>query len=253
MSSESAHLPRGFPTTSWPGICTASQAGGEDQLQALDALLRKYLSPLKHHVVVKFGLPVDRAEDMVQGFVLRRILVNELLGRAKQTRGRFRTFLLNSLDNFICNELRGEQALKRAPTNGLVSFEEAPERELIAGHEPPETSFDAAWAQSVMRQALERMQAECEKSGRQDIWEVFNLRLLKPALEEIEPMAYEQLVERFQFQSPAQAHNTLATGKRMFLREIREVIAEYAPVPEEIDQELDNWRRAFGKISGSIV
>jgi hypothetical protein len=106
----------------------------------------------------------------------------------------------------------------------------------------PSTTSDSQWAQAVMREALRRMQTHCAESGRRDLWEVFERRLLQPMLEGAEPLPYEQLVEQFQFESPAQVYNALTTGKRMFIGALRLVIAEYARDEREIDAEIEEWK-----------
>jgi hypothetical protein len=82
------------------------------------------------------------------------------------------------------------------------------------------------------------MHTECDREGRDDVWGVFQCRLVRPLLEGAEPADYQQLVSRFRFESPAQASNVLMTAKRMFARSLKAVVGEYARRPEEIEAEI---------------
>ena len=99
----------------------------------------------------------------------------------------------------------------------------------------------------MISQAVQRMQAECRASGRPDIWGVFACRLLDPTLAGARPMPYDALVERFALASPAQASNVLISGKRMFERNLRAVVAEYIADEDEIDAEIAELRQILSR------
>ena len=226
--------PPRFPTTSWSLVALAGQTE-EAQREALGQLLRRYLPALRAHLVQAKGLTLDRADDLIQDFVTAKILQRDLIARADQQRGKFRTFLLTALDRFLLNQLRDLGAKKRA----AAAAEPLGERDqrLAAGTNPSD-AFDVAWARSVLSEALKRMRAHCETSGRTDVWAVFECRVLGPILEGAEAPDYRELVERFGFQSPSQASNLLATAKRSFARTLRSVVGEYSGSEEEIEEEL---------------
>ena len=79
------------------------------------------------------------------------------------------------------------------------------------------------------------MRAECQEKGRADLWELFECRVMAPALDGCDPPPYLQLVQRFGFQSAAQASNALVTAKRQFERNLAAVIAETERVTSEKD------------------
>ena len=233
---------RTFPSTCWSSVREAGQPGQEAGEVALESLLRKYLEPLVCHLIAKFRLHRDQAEDLLQAFILDRVLASELIAHADCTRGRFRTFLLGSLDHFVCNEFRRQQTKRRSPKNGFVSLDELKEFEGSRAAGEFSDDFDTAWARTIMTEALKRMQAECLDKGRQDFWDLFDCRVLKPLLDNAQPLRYDELVRRFGFESPAQAYNALATSKRMFMRVLRSMIGEYARSEHEIDVEIEQWK-----------
>ena len=65
---------------------------------------------------------------------------------------------------------------------------------------------------------------------------------LDPALDDAPPEPYERVIERFKFASPAAASNALVTAKRMFERNLRSVVGEYAADDAEIEAELAELR-----------
>jgi DNA-directed RNA polymerase specialized sigma24 family protein len=225
-----------FPTTHWSLVARAGHDGGDARREALEQLLRRYLPALRAHLVYGRHLPWDEADDLLQEFVARRILARDLLDRADQQLGKFRTYLLTAVDRFFIDQLRRQGARKR-------SLGREPPRELGDEAEslaaPPSADvFDVAWARGVLSQVIERMRAECQSSGRAEAWGVFEGRVLDPLLHGTEPADYEQLVAQFGLASADQAANVLVTAKRIFARLLREVVGEYALGDEAIAAEI---------------
>jgi DNA-directed RNA polymerase specialized sigma24 family protein len=238
---------RGFPSTQWSLVAQAGQQDAEARREALGQLLARYLPALQAHLVHRRRLPPEKADDLVQEFVAQKILEKDLVARADQRLGKFRTLLLTALDRFVSNKLRDEHARKRAPGGGgaILGFDEHYEG-ASAGRQPSE-AFDVAWARGVIAEALSRMQAECEALGRHDVWGVFQCRVVGPILDATPPVDYGQLVERFGFQSPAQASNVLTTAKRMYARALRSTVGQYAQDNEEIDSEINELKEILAR------
>jgi hypothetical protein len=103
-------------------------------------------------------------------------------------------------------------------------------------------TFDVAWARQVLRETLARLRRQCETDGRLDVWGVFESRVLQPALTGTAPPTYEQIVERYGYRSPTQMWNAVRTGKHIYARVLRAVIAEYSGGGEEVETELRDLR-----------
>lgn len=224
-----------FPSTPWPLVITAGTASTTVRIQSLDDLVSRYYRPLLSHLVCVRRLSPPQAEDILHGFLHRKVLEQKLLASANRERGRFRTFLLKVLDNFLVGEIRWERAQKRH-ADDVASIEE--NEEVIADPEQPADTYDRVWAQTVLAEAARRMQVECLQGQRDDVWGLFEERLLRPALEGTPPGDYEELVGRLRVASPTSAYNLLVTGKRMFARRLAEVIGEYAGEPQEVAREV---------------
>jgi hypothetical protein len=171
------------------------------------------------------------AEDLLQEFIVKKILEYNLPARADRQRGRFRTLLLTSLDNFA----RSQWTDRRQN----VSLGE--DHDICDNDPAPGDSFDVPWARQVLQESLRRMQAECRQNGRIDMWDIFEARIVAPALEGAPPVEYDQLIIRHKLQSPMQASNLLVSAKRSFERTLRAVISEYAD-EGEIESEIADLR-----------
>lgn len=237
----------GYPSTHWSRIVQASlpeQQAGEG---ALNQLLARYYTPLRAHLEFKFHLAREAAEDLLQGFVVQKVLVRNLLGRSDRARGRFRTFLLNALDNFVKDELRARDCARRRPDGGWVAFEDAPEIpvEGMGGHggDP----FDRTWAMTVLAEAEEETRRFYEAKRRRDTWGVFRDAVLAPVQDGGKRPSDEELAERYGFATARQASNAILTAKRQFGKVLREVVARYAENPTEVDVELRELRAVLAR------
>jgi hypothetical protein len=228
-----------FPSTHWSIILTANQSDAAAAEAALGRFFRRYQAPLLAYLRGKFHCDEDRAQDWLQHFILEQILQKEWLRQVHRIEGkRFRAFLLCALHNFVNSQIRGEHSQKRMPAGGVVPIDSLTELETIVPKDAAAQSFDLTWARCVINSALQQMQAYCEEENRADIWGVFDGRVRAPILDGMEPTPYEHLVQRFELESPIQAHNVLATGKRLFARCLRNVIAEYATNEADLEAEL---------------
>jgi hypothetical protein len=216
-----------FPSTRWSLVCLARAGDCLKRREALDELLRLYLPALRAYLLYRRRIEPDRAEDLLQGFIVRQVLERELLARADANRGRFRSFLLKSLQNYVFSELASP-----GPEEVALDLD-------LPGNAVHEV-FELEWARQLLQETLRRMKQECLRDGQVARWELFACRVVLPTLIGSQPPTYQALVERFGFRSPEQASNALVTAKRHFERTIRTVIAEMenASGDEEIDAEI---------------
>jgi DNA-directed RNA polymerase specialized sigma24 family protein len=237
-----------FQTTQWSLVARAGGNGSEEARQAVGELLGRYLPALRAHLLHQRVISESRIDDLLQGFVSDKILQTDLIAKADRSRGKFRTLLLTALSRYVVDQWRGESAQKRRVDRGISL--DADEHGAFAHTDTtPSAAFDTEWARQVLRRTLDLMQSQCRETGREDVWGVFQARLVGPLLFGEEPMPYEQLVERFQLATPRQAANVLITGKRLFNRTLRQIVGEYTP-QDEIDAEIRQLTHDLGHASG---
>src|SRR5206468_490017 len=162
---QGAGEPRGFVTTRWSLILSAANLGSEEQKarDALAELCRTYWRPMFFFVRAR-GYSIEDAQDVTQDFFVA-ILKNHWLQQADRNRGRFRSLLLKSLQNFLINASVRKNARKRGGGVDFISWDkwmgEAPSQSLLPVQAldslPPERVFDLSWATTVVEHALQRL------------------------------------------------------------------------------------------------
>jgi len=180
---ESAETGAGvFATTRWSIILSASDSERNEQKarEALTELCRTYWRPI-FLFVSRHGYSIQEAQDLTQDFFVM-ILESDWLKHADQHRGRFRSFLLKSLQNFLSHARERSGAVKRGGKVEFVSWDdwmaEAPSQLSIPTERldsfPPERLFDMRWAATVVEHALQRLREECEGKGRLRLFEALS-------------------------------------------------------------------------------
>ncbi len=151
---------RQFATTSWSMVVAAGDAQSAQSRMALEHLCELYWYPL-YAFVRRKGHNREDAEELTQGF-FAHLLDGDRLQLADQERGRFRTFLLTALNNFIIQDWRKQTAAKRGGQRQRVSldFEEADRRySLEPGVEmTPEKWFDRRWAIQILDDVMQDLE-----------------------------------------------------------------------------------------------
>jgi RNA polymerase sigma-70 factor (ECF subfamily) len=188
----------------------------------------------------------DQIDDVLQGFISGKVLESDLVGRADRTKGKFRSLLLTALDRYVISVRRQQQTQKRG-ANRTAALEAEDEQSLGSPAQSAD-AFDVAWARQVLRETLARMQRQCESDGRPDVWGVFETRVLKPSMEGSTPPSYEQIVQQWSYRAPTQMWNAVRTGKQIFARTLRDVIAEYADSDEHVETELRDLREICARL-----
>src|SRR5438067_3779962 len=171
--------PRVFTTTRWSLVLAGANSEGDEHkaAEALAELCRTYWRPIFSYVCRR-GYSTEDAQDLTQDFFLI-ILETNWLRQADQGRGRFRSLLIKSLQNFLHNVADKKQTLKRGGAAQFVSWDawmaEAPSQLSISDSAldalAPERLFDLRWAATVVEHALQRLREECEGKGRLRLFE----------------------------------------------------------------------------------
>ncbi len=217
-----------FPSTRWSLVVLVKEQDSQGRRAAIDELVRLYRPALLAHLLYRKRIERHRAEDLLQGFVTRKLVEHDLLAKADAARGRCRSLLLKSLEHYVIDELRKESHAGEAG----IDAAEVPS--------PPAADvFEVEWARQLLQETLSRMRAECWKKGRADLWELFQCRVVAPVLQGSPPPPYQKLVEQFGFRSAEQATNALVTAKRQFERTLGAVIAETECVASEKDLQAE--------------
>lgn len=139
-----------FQSTYWDTVLRAKR-GSPD---ALEWLMAEYWKPV-YFFIRRKGYNVENAKDLTQGF-LGAFLEKDYLKGVDPERGRFRSFVMASLEHFLSDTRDRARAVKRG---GGFNFVEA-ESDLACAAPSPEKAFFKGWALSILERALERLKRE---------------------------------------------------------------------------------------------
>jgi DNA-directed RNA polymerase specialized sigma24 family protein len=234
-----------FRTTRWSLVLRAQGSG-----QELDELLRLYWRPVYAWLRRK-GRTRDEAADLTQSFVCDVVLSRDLLGRADQGKGRFRSYLLASLSRFIIDDHRRRTTEARSPGAPIVSLStpELSQAALDAAEpapsEDPAHAFDRQWAATVISLALARFESRCRAEGLDDQHTAFMLKVVAPAMRGGAGPSLEALASELGLKDWTKAGSAIQTAKRRFRREIERVVGETLEDPRDLPDELSAIRQAL--------
>jgi len=169
--AEATSTRAGFHTTHWTVVLTARDKNGHVANEALGTLCSTYWYPL-YAFIRRQGATPPKAEDLTQEFFYR-FLERDSLANVRPAAGKFRSFLLVCLKNFLANEREHAQALRRGGGQPTISFDSA-DAETRYSVEPadrmtPEAAFERRWAFALLDGTLAVLRQEYSRAdkGRQ--------------------------------------------------------------------------------------
>jgi RNA polymerase sigma factor (sigma-70 family) len=225
-----------FPSTQWTMVLRAGTASDAQAHAALESLCRRYWYPL-YSFVRRQGRDHHEAEDCTQEF-LARLLAAEGLQRVRPEGGRFRTFLLSCLRNFLTNEwIRSNTAKRRGGLTSVplasTGYSDGVSREMPDPGLTPEQAFDLSWATSILDRAVHELRTEYQSSGREKIFET-----MAPLIWATE--SNESLIPHAAAAGVTVNAFTVALhrARRRLGDRLRAAVAETVADPTEIDSEL---------------
>lgn len=230
-----------FNTTRWSLIISGADADGDavKARNALADLCRIYWRPV-FSFVCRRGYSTEDAQDLTQDFFVM-MLESNWLQNADESRGRFRSLLLKSLQNFLSHAREKTQARKRGGGVQFVSWDdwmaEAPSELTISPEKleslPPERLFDLRWAATVVEHALRRLSEECEAKGRRRLFDALRGHLTAERAD----TSYAALANSLGVEESIikkQLHNLRERYRWLLRDEVAHTVADPADVDAEI-------------------
>ena len=233
-SGEVARADYGFHTTHWSVVLAAGGGASKTAHAALDTLCRAYWFPL-YAYVRRQGHAPEAAQDLTQEFFLR-LIDKQSIRLADSARGKFRTFLLTALKNFLINEWEKARTAKRG--NGQASFslefDDAEQRYLAepASDLTPDRLFDRRWAIAVVERAQEGLRREYTAAQKLDLFDA-----LKNSVWGNGDASYAELAT-FRGTTAGALRTEASRMRERFRTLLREEVAHTAQSLDEVDDEL---------------
>jgi len=234
-----------MPQTSWTLVLTARDLGSSDAQGSLAKLCETYWLPL-HTFVRGQGVDHHRAEDLTQAF-FAHLLDRPWLAGVDRAKGRFRTFMLHALCNFLNNERAKDRTLKRG---GNVREFVPYESERTEGQPGPEPTldptalleFDRQWACALVQKALAAVEQDYGRCDKTDLFQALSPYMVCPV-----PVGhYADASARLNMTEGAlrvAMHRLL----RRFGELLRVQVAWTVAGPEAVDEELREVLKAWAR------
>ncbi len=224
-----------FNTTHWSVVMLAGQSQHPEAATALEKLCRSYWPPL-YAYVRRAGHPPEDAKDLTQEF-FARLLAKKHLQLADPERGRFRSFLLKSLQHFLINEWDRSQAQKRGGGQKVFSLDEAAAEQSYvqqaADQLSPEGLFDKRWAVTLLERSMEHLGADYAAAGKRELFD----RLKSLLLTECTAESYRERAEPLGMSESA-VKVAVHRLRQRFRETVRAEIAQTVATPSDVDEEL---------------
>lgn len=232
-----------FEPTQW-SIVVRARGADADARTALDSLCRTYRPSVLAYIRSRCR-DGESAEDLTQSFFVDFIQSARHAG-ADPARGRFRAYLLTSLQRFLANAETERRTLKRGGGQRIQSLD-AVEAETAAtpGSSDPERAFERGWALAVLDAALRRLKTEAGAAGKREMFEQLREFLIESPDED----DYERVARKLNLR-----RNTLAVTVHRMRHRLRELVrAELAQTTDgraALESELRHLRAALAGVMG---
>jgi RNA polymerase sigma-70 factor (ECF subfamily) len=224
-----------FATTRWSMVQAAGAKPSPETERALADLCQRYWFPLYVYVRRRIG-NVEEARDLTQEF-FARLLERKIIARADPQRGRFRSFLLTSLQHFLANEWQKQRTQKRGGAQRRLPLD-FDSKDSQVSVEPAhdwtaERLFERQWALTLLDGVLADLRQEYEAAGRTRWFEQ-----LKPFLAgDTKTAPYADAAAALQVSEGAvrvAAHRLRKRYRELLRREVAQTVADDADVEDEI-------------------
>jgi len=231
-----------FNTTHWSVVLAAGHLGTTNARAALTRLCQTYWYPL-YCCVRRHGYSPEDAQDLTQGF-FAKLLSKDQIALADPGRGRFRTFLLRSLENFLRTQHRDATAQKRGGGREVLplGMEEAEGRYSgeLADNLSPSVFFERQWAGTVFEAVLAALRKEFSATGRLELFDS-----LEPHLwGDDTATPYAAIAESLEMTVVA-VRVTLHRLRKRFHELLCAEISSTLETPNDVDDELRYLRRVL--------
>jgi RNA polymerase sigma factor (sigma-70 family) len=219
---------------------------------ALGELYKIYWYPL-YAYVRRRGHTSEETQDLTQGFFLH-LLEHKTLGRADPLKGKFRSFLLGSLKNYLSSEAERARCLKRGGEVEFISLnlQDAENRYRLEPIDTltPDKVFAARWAVALLGEAMKRLRREYatpKKAATLDVLKAFlDVENSKA------PPSYEEAAATLQVSLGA-VKTLIHRLRKQYTVLVREEVERTVSEPGDVDAEIHELCEALVVAEGRIV
>jgi RNA polymerase sigma-70 factor (ECF subfamily) len=235
--------PEVFATTHWSVVLAAKEGDSPSVQEALEKLCRTYWYPI-YAYLRRRGCGEQDAQDLTQGF-FAQLLERRSIQGVEREKGKFRSFLLASLNYYVADERDRANAQKRGGGRQLLSLDmqEAEQRYRLetVDERNPEKLFERRWAMALLDQVLARLGQEFVDAGKRELFE----RLQAFLVEGTGDKTYAEVAREGGMTEEA-LKKAVQRMRRRYHQLFREEIAQTVATPGEVDEELRHLCSVLG-------
>ena len=232
-----------FVTTHWSVVLTAARRDTTRARAALEYLCQSYWHPLYAYLRRRGYSPED-AQDLTQEF-FARLLERNAVATVAPEKGRFRSFLLASMNHFLADEWDKARAQKRG--GGKVISLDLQSAETRLGEAPaenftPEKAFEHRWAITLLEQVYQRLGEEYREQDKAALFDTLRVTLAGKS----QAAPYAELARQLKMNEGA-VKVAVHRLRQRYRTLLRETIAGTVSGPDEVEDEL---RYLFRTLAG---
>jgi RNA polymerase sigma-70 factor (ECF subfamily) len=225
-----------FNQTQWTIILGAADQRLPGAEAALEQLCRTYWPPI-YAFLRKQGRTPEDAKDLTQGFFAHLLSKESRLQNLEPSKGKFRSFLLAGLNNYVRNEWDKAHAEKRGGGALIIPIDTSQDGDTFAldpaNTDTPDKAYDRCWVSTLIGRVLEQLKQSCAERGESELFEA----LLPGLVGDAERGDYWGIAARLNKSEGATrvaAHRLKSTFREMLRQEVGRTVA----TPGEVDAEL---------------
>ena len=173
------------------------------------------------------GVSAERVEDVRQDFLID-LMKGSFFKKASKDHGKFRTFLLKALQDFLVDDIRKISAQKRGGNLERVEM-----KDDTVSLSTQTMEFDVVWAETLFDNAMATIREEVLQKRGEKAWETLEHFLTSGE----KGSDYNGLAEVLEI-SIGGAKAEVSRMRKKFRTELRAEVSRTVDSPHEIDEEL---------------
>jgi RNA polymerase sigma factor (sigma-70 family) len=225
--------PSPFRTTCWTDVLSAARKDSNGEA-AFSKLYQDYWTPV-YRYVQRRGYAHTQAEEITQDFFVA-LLTKDRLAHLQREGGRFRSFLLTAMKNFLANLWQKQTATKRGGGATVLSLDASDSGE--AGQSAREEAaseaiYDREWAMLVIERVTGTLKDEYIRSHKETLFAMLREKIQGDRSGE----SYAELAAKLEMSEGAlkvAMHRMRARFGEILREEISRTVQSEAEVQEEI-------------------
>ena len=229
-----------FPSTHWSVVLAAGRSEANRRWQV--SRWRSFAKSIGRRFTVSSAVAdthVHDAQDLTQSF-FAYVLEHKVYARVDRRKGRFRSFLLASLKNFLSDAADRERTIKRGGAQIFLPLheEQVQEAESLfqthSGMANEDRLFDRSWAEALVAAALERIATDYKREDKEQLFHELRMFIAGGAEP---PPTYAELTDRLGVtESTLRSHVTRLRAR--YREALRAEVRRTVDSEKQVDQEL---------------